>query len=197
MVEMARRLWVRGLIGTAEGSLSARFDAHRILCTPADFDPADPQPALLVMVDVKKRWASGGEPPAEVNIHLAAYEARADVQAVIHAHPPVTVGLSVAGETFPSGVVPETDTILGAVAMVPYATPNTEDAPRQMRPFLEHRNVFVLAHHGAVAFGGGLGEACARMETLERFAVSLFTARSLGRVNSVPSTEFVRQAASE
>jgi len=199
MVEIARRLWDRGLSGACEGNLSVRIDPHRVLCTPTGQSMDCLTPDCLVVVDGKKRWASGGEPTSEINMHLAAFAAREDVHAIVHAHPPIATGFTLAGETIPQGVLTEADMVLGKVALVPYAVPTTEDVPRRMSPYFASHDVFLLSHHGAVAFGDDLAEAYNRMETLERCAQMILTARTLGRVSTLPSAELVdvRKAASE
>ncbi len=187
LVEFGRRLWDRGLIGACEGNISIRVDANRLLCTPAGASKGHLEPDGLVMAGIKQRWFAGGEPTSEVALHVACYAARDDIGAVIHAHPAIATGFSLAGETIPTGVLNEADLVLGEVALVPYAVPASDDVPRKIKPFLHNHNVFLLAHHGAVAFGTGLHEAYNRMETLERCAQIILTARTLGRVNSIPS----------
>jgi L-fuculose-phosphate aldolase len=194
MVELGRRLWDRGLIGATEGNLSARLDAHRILCTPRGVCKADLTPEQLVVVESRRQWVSGGEPTSEISMHLAVYELREDVGAVVHAHPPVITGFGIAGETLPTGMLAEADTVLGPVPLVPFARPSSGELATQMRPFVVEHNTFVLAHHGAVAFGSDLREAYDRIETLERCARMLLTARELGQVNRIPEARQVSDA---
>jgi hypothetical protein len=59
-------------------------------------------------------------------MHLRIYRRRADIHAVVHAHPPVAAGLAVAGETFDAPLLPQVVLDLGPVALVSYATPGTE-----------------------------------------------------------------------
>jgi len=188
MAELGRRLYDRGLIGAREGNLSARIDPHRVLCTPASVSKGHLTPEDMVVIDAKSRWVSGGQKTSEVPMHLACYESREEIGGIVHAHPPVSTGFSVAGESIPMGVMTEVDLLLGPVALVPYASPGTDDLPNSMKPFLPNHNCFLLAHHGAVTLGTDLFEAYDRMEALERCARSIFTARCLGRVNQIPDT---------
>jgi L-fuculose-phosphate aldolase len=188
MTELGRRLYDRGLIGAREGNLSARIDPHRVLCTPATASKGHLSPSDLVVLDAKSRWVAGGPPTSEIAMHLAAYEDRDDVAGIVHAHPPVATGFSLAGETIPMGVMTEVDMLLGPVALVPYAAPGSPALPQGMKPYLQDHNCFLLAHHGAVTLGTDLFEAYDRMEALERCARSVITAKTLGRVNRIPAT---------
>ena len=114
-------------------------------------------------------------------MHLAAYGARPEVKAIVHAHPITAVALTVAGLTPPNDLVPEASVTLGEVAVAPFATPGTDEVPRSLAPLLARHDVLLLERHGALALGATLQEAFDRMETLERVARVAFLARLLGR----------------
>lgn len=118
-------------------------------------------------------------------MHLAIYRAREDVNAVVHAHPPVATAFAVAGIGLPGNVLPELAVQVGEVPVVPYATPGTEAMPDAIAPFLPNYDAFLLANHGATTLGCTLAEAHQRMESLEHSANILLTARLLGRVNAL------------
>ena len=118
-------------------------------------------------------------------MHLAAYRARPDVFAVVHAHPPVATAFAVSGQGLPGDVLPELVLQVGEVPLVPYATPGTDALPDAMKPFLPNYDAFLLANHGVTTLGRTLMEAHQRMESVEHSANILLTARLLGRVNAL------------
>ena len=122
-------------------------------------------------------------------MHLCIYRHRADVRAVVHAHPLVATGFAVAGEAFESPVLPEVVLGLGRVALVPYATPGTETLADQFEPLLTGHDVFLLANHGATTLGPSLAVAYDRMESLEHSARILLAARLLGRVRTLTAEQ--------
>ena len=63
----------------------------------------------------------------------ASTTARPTSRAVVHAHPPTATGFAVAGESFMAPVLPEVILQMGAVPLVPYATPGTEALADAMR----------------------------------------------------------------
>jgi L-fuculose-phosphate aldolase len=64
-------------------------------------------------------------PTSETLMHLEAYRQRPDINAVIHAHPPFSTALTIAGKPFPVEYIPEVLIALGDVPTASYATPGT------------------------------------------------------------------------
>ena len=122
-------------------------------------------------------------------MHLRIYRRRNDVQAVVHAHPPVATAFAVCGEVLNDPVLPEVIVALGPIALVPYATPGTEALADRFEPLLTGHDVFLLANHGATTLGPTVEVAYARMESLEHSARILLAARLLGRVRTLTAEQ--------
>jgi L-fuculose-phosphate aldolase len=183
IVHCCRRLAEAGLIAGQDGNVSVRVGEDRALVTPAGLIKGDITPDDLVEVDLNgKRVRGPRRPSSEIDMHLRILRARPDVGAVVHAHPPVATGFSVAGESFNACVLPELIFQVGWVPLVPYATPGTAELGEQLEPFIKDYDALLLANHGAVTMGSTLMDARIRMESLEHAAKILFTARQLGRV---------------
>lgn len=182
LVEIGRRLHARDLVGAAEGNLSVRLGADRFLVTGSGLSKGHLTPDDLVVVDGRGAVVSGTRRAStELRMHLAAYAARPDVAAVVHAHPITAVALTVAGVPAPSDLVPEAAVTLGPVAVAPFATPGTDEVPASIAPLLATHDAILLERHGAITLGRTLAEAFERMETLERVARIAAAARLLGR----------------
>ena len=120
-----------------------------MLVTPRGFSKADVEEHDLVLLTLEGTKIGGQhEASSEIAMHLAAYRARADVIAVVHAHPPVATGFAVAGIGLPGDVLPELALQVGEVPLVPYATPGHGRAADAMEPFLPNHDAFLLANHG-------------------------------------------------
>jgi L-fuculose-phosphate aldolase len=182
-----RRLVEADLLGAAEGNLSARHPGGTLLVTPSGVSKAALQPGQLIEVDAGGRVVSGaGRPTTELPMHLAAYAARPDVMALVHAHPVTAVAFTIAGAAWPGDLVPEAAVTLGPVAIAPFAIPGTAEVPASLAPFLAGHDVLLLSRHGALCLGATLDEAVGRMETLERVARMALAARALGRCEPLP-----------
>ncbi|BDG09400.1 class II aldolase/adducin family protein [Anaeromyxobacter paludicola] len=200
LVAVCQRLHARDLIGAGEGNVSCRLARGRLLVTPSGVEKASLRPAdLLVVTEAGEKVRGRGRPTSELPMHLAVYAARPEVEAVVHAHPLTAVALTVAGAPPPDDLLPEAAVVLGKIALAPFATPGTAEVPASLAPFLGRHDVLLLERHGALALGRTLGEACDRLETLERVARVAFLARQLGRCEPLPpaAVEKVLAAAHE
>lgn len=186
IVRVCQRLYAAGLIAGQDGNISARLPSGDILVTPAGFSKVDVTEEDLVVLDAHGLQRSGrGRASSEIGMHLRIYQRRRDVQAVVHAHPPVATGFGVAGLDLMDDVLPEAIFLLGGVPLVPYATPGTPALGDALEPFLPHHDGFILANHGATTVGSSVLQAHQRMESLEHSARIMLTARALGRINSL------------
>jgi L-fuculose-phosphate aldolase len=183
---VCRRLYERGLVAGPDGNVSVRLHDGSIVVTPSGMSKVDVTPDDLVLVDGEGRVLDGkGKPSSELRMHLRIYERRADVSAVVHAHPPTATGFAVAGESFMAPVLPEVILQMGEVPIVRYATPGTADLADSFDPYLARHDAFLMANHGATTVGPTLEVAHQRMESLEHAARIILAARMLGRVNEL------------
>ncbi|WP_242396120.1 class II aldolase/adducin family protein [Anaeromyxobacter oryzisoli] len=193
VVEICRRLHARDLIGAGEGNVSVRLGPERFLVTPSGANKGYLAPGDLVVVDAAGTVVAGrGRASTELRMHLAAYAARPDVAAIVHAHPLTAVALTVAGLPPPDDIVAEAAVTLGPIGLAPFATPGTDEVPASLAPLLPDHDVLLLARHGALALGRTLAEAFDRMETLERVARIALAARLAGSCEPLPAAAVER-----
>ncbi|MFU8773204.1 MAG: class II aldolase/adducin family protein, partial [Anaerolineales bacterium] len=118
MVQIASRMSEKGFISGFAGNLSARLDDGSILVTPAGTCKGDLTPEQLIVLDLQGEKISalpGLNPTSELPMHLEIYQRRADIGAVIHAHPVACVALSLVGIGLDKPLIPEVIVMLGIV----------------------------------------------------------------------------------
>lgn len=183
IVEVCRRLYARGLIAGPDGNVSVRVAPDRVLCTPAGMSKVDVGTSDIVELQLNDghegRVKGAREESSEVQVHIGAYAVRPDIQAVVHAHPPIATGFSVAGETVEHPLLSELKYGVGTVPLVPYETPGSKALADKAAEFLRSYDVVLLRYHGAVAVGPSLLVAHQRMESLEHAARILLVARQV------------------
>jgi L-fuculose-phosphate aldolase len=113
-------------------------------------------------------------------MHLQVYRDRPDINAVVHAHPPVSTAFAVCRRPLTEAYLIETVIGLGQVPVAPYALPSTEEVPESIRPYLADHNALLLANHGALTWGKDLWQAFDRMEMLEHTAKIYALVHQLG-----------------
>jgi L-fuculose-phosphate aldolase len=184
IVEIGRRLWTRGYVASNDGNISVRLGSDRLLMTPASVSKGFMTPDMMVITDLDGRYVSGPpgrKPSSEILMHLVAYKHRPDVQAVVHAHPPLSTGFAVAGIPLDRAVLAEVVTTLGSIPIAEYGTPSTREMAMAVEPYVKAHDGLLLANHGALALGKDLFAAYYKMETIEHFARISLVARMLGR----------------
>ena len=193
IVEVGRRMYARGYTASNDGNISVRLDAGRLLMTPKSVCKGFMDPAMLCITDLEgKKLAGERDPSSEMQMHLEVYRQRPDVNAVVHAHPPVATAFAVAGIPLDRAVLAEVVTTLGSVPIAEYATPSTKELPEAVRKYVKAHDGMLLANHGALTLGADLFSAYYKMETIEHFANISFVARMLGGERLLSKDEVLR-----
>jgi L-fuculose-phosphate aldolase len=125
-------------------------------------------------------------------LHTAAYEARRECKAVLHAHSMTLVAFSLAryseGSSDQDPRVPDTRVLLGAyqacgkVQLAPYELPGSNAlAERCRKAFAAGADCVILQNHGVVVVGKNMHQAYDRFVSLEYLARSIVNSIPLGR----------------
>src|SRR6266478_334994 len=193
IVEIGRRMYARGCTASNDGNISVRLGADSLLMTPKNVCKGFMTPDMMCVTDLEGRKLQGDrDPSSEMLMHLEVYRQRPDVQAVVHAHPPIATGFAVAGIPLDRAVLAEVVTTLGSVPIAEYATPSTKELPAAVRKYVKAHDGMLLANHGALTLGADLFSAYYKMETIEHFANISFVARMLGGERLLSRDEVMR-----
>ena len=171
IVKACRALYAKNLVAATDGNLSARLAPDRLLVTPSGVSKGAVRETDLLVCDLAGRRIRGrGAISSEVQVHLAAYQARPDIGAVIHAHPPLATAFTLAGPKnfLAEPIIPEVIAQIGPIPAVPYMTPGTEALADAFAPAINKCDIVLLTQHGAVAVGKDPWAAYLRMEKLEK-----------------------------
>ena len=181
LARFGKWLYRLGFMPGTAGNLSIRLSHDRILATPTAMSKCLMKPADMVVVDMEgRRVTESRNVTSEIGMHLAIYRRRPDVQAVVHAHPPIATGFASCGLGLEEPLCSEVVMALGSVPLAPYATTGTNDVACSIEPLIVDHDAVLLANHGVVTAGETLQDAFMRMETVEHFAHICLVARQLG-----------------
>ena len=156
-----RRLAARGLISAAEGNLSVRLAGGALLTTPAGRRKDELGPDDLAIVPLDPGTGpppSGPRPSSDIAIHRAIHAARPDVVAVAHAHLPVSMALTLAGEVPDPSALPETAHHLPVLPLVAFGEMGSAELAARVAAALAPARpplpgAVLLERHGAIAVG--------------------------------------------
>ena len=191
--EVGRRLYAHNIVSATDGNISVRVAPDRFLCTPSGAAKGFMHPHEVVVADGMGRLVEGeGKVSSEFFTHLAAYSQRDDISAVVHAHPPTAVALTLAGASMEELLLPEVVFVVGAVPTAPYATPGTPEGADSVRPLVAKCDALLMDRHGALTLGVSLMDALYKMEKIEHSAQILLAARSFGEPRKLSRDELDR-----
>lgn len=181
LVTFGKRLYRLGFMPGTAGNLSVRFDVDRVLATPTGCSKSLLRSADMVIVDLEGRQIAGSRPvTSEIGMHLTVYRTRPDVNAVIHAHPPIATGFACAGRGLDEPLCSEAIMTLGSVPLAPYATTGTDELVASLVSLIPQHTAILMANHGAVTYAESILEAFLKMETVEHVANVCLVAHQLG-----------------
>lgn len=123
------------------------------------------------------------------NFHLFVYDGRPDINAIVHSHPPYISTLAILGEPVQ---IQHMDTmgLYDDVAFLPQwpGVPFSDEEGEIISAALGSKNAILLAHHGLLAVGRTIEEACYRAYYLEKAAqmqvIAMSTQKTIKEVDS-------------
>lgn len=187
IVQVGQLMYEKDLIVGIDGNISARLDDARILITPSGLPKGLLSDDQLLVVDPDglpvagdAAFRQGYKPTSELPMHLEAYRQRPDVKAVVHAHPPLAVALTIAGITLSLDMLPEVILMLGQIPTAPYSLPSSEENATAIRTLIRDHDAIMLERHGSLTVGLTPMQAYLRLESLEQSARILFMLAQLG-----------------
>lgn len=188
IVRYCHAMHAAGWVANHDGNISARITPDRIVCSPTSFGKADVGLDDLVVLNSAGTKTGGRRRPfSEKILHLAVFNARPNVQAVVHAHPPMATAFGVSGVAVPHPFLPEAVVSLGPeIPTVPLTAPGAPSAAA-LAPFITRCDAVLIAGNGVLSWGPTLELAYLRMELVEHLCRIAHAARALGGPQRLPA----------
>ena len=194
VVAVSRRLHENGWVANHDGNLSVRLNGNRLLITPTAYSKREVDDASLIVVDMSGKVLEGRKKPfSELELHLAIYRARPEVDAVLHAHPPYATAYGLVGAELSPVAMPEIVVSLGArIPTLPRVMPKEKAGVENVERAAREHDAMLLSGNGVFTCGPDLQLALLRMELVEHYAKILGIARSLGQVPALPDGDVAK-----
>jgi len=193
IVEYGLKMIRSGLTTGSGGNLSI-FDREEdlIAISPTGIDYHDISVDDVVVVDRSGTIVDGErKPSSEIGFHLALYNSRSDISAVVHTHSVYATTLACLQWEIPA--VHYLVAFSGdKVPLAPYATFGTPELAENTVASIADYNAVLLANHGLVAVGCDMKSAFNVAEEIELVARIYYQAKSLGQPVLVDGGEMAR-----
>lgn len=169
LVATAQAMNGSGLNVGTSGNLSARC-ADGLLITPSGMTYETLQADDIVQLDSGGAPTGRRRPSSEWRFHLAIYQQRSDVQAVVHAHAPHATSLACLGRDIPAFHYEVALAGGDSIRCAGYATFGTQALSDQVLAALQGRRACLMANHGMLAVGASLPAALLLAQQVEQLA---------------------------
>jgi L-fuculose-phosphate aldolase len=136
---------------------------------------------MVIVNPEGKRLSGKRNVSSEIGMHLLIYRMRADINAIVHAHPPTATGFAACGIALTQPLVCEVVIGLGCIPLARYGTPGTSELTDALEPLVPQYDALLMSNHGVVTYGEDLEHAYMKMETVEHFAKIALVSRMIGR----------------
>lgn len=188
VIDTCRDLVRLGLTSGTSGNASVRCGPG-FLVSPTGMAYETLEPEDLPLVGLDGRWYGRRQPSSEWRFHRDILAARADVGAIVHAHPRFATALACTGRAIPAfhymvAVAGGED-----IRCAPYHTFGSQALSDAALAALGGRKACLLAHHGIIALGAGLPAALKLAAEVESLAAQYCTALALGDVRVLDEAE--------
>ncbi len=189
IVAASRALHARGWVANHDGNVSARLGPDRLMVTPTATGKGDVTEGGLAVTDGRgKPVEEGARPPSEFLLHVfGCYLVRADVGAVVHAHPPFATALACAGIPIRTFLAEAVLSLGAEVPVTAFAVPFGEEGAAPIAALIDRYDALLLAQHGVLTVGLNVEQALLRMELVEHLAQIWTLAHPLGGVRELPA----------
>lgn len=167
-----------GTTGNVSG-LAADRSVYWITPSGLAFDRLSAEDLVAIEVATGQVAAGHRRPSTESPLHRAIYQARPDVTAVVHTHPPFATVFAVVSRPIPAlhyQMALAGDTI----PVAPYATYGTEQLAENAVAALGGGQAVLLQNHGLVTVGASLEEAYRHTRDVEWAARLYYRALQVG-----------------
>lgn len=191
IIQTSHRLHQQGWVANHDGNASVRLRGDRLLITATAMSKRDIDDASLLVVDMQGRVLEGRKRAfSELELHLACYRARPEVNVVLHSHSPYATAFGLVGRELAPIVLPEMVVSLGdRVPTLPRRMPKDPEGPNFVAQYAAEYDAFLLSGNGVITLGEDLSQALLRMELVEHYAKILHAACLLGPIEPIGTKE--------
>lgn len=163
-----RRLYRQFLTTTSGGNISRRLPDGNIAITASQSDKGEQSPETVGIVTPD----GGSLTPdlklsIETGLHLAVYQARPDIGAIVHAHPVTATFFTFTERPVNLRLTAEAYAVVGSLVRIPYALMGTPELAALTAEYMRTCDCGLMDNHGVITVGKNLLSAFDKMELLE------------------------------
>jgi L-fuculose-phosphate aldolase len=182
IVDTGRTMIREGLTVGTWGNVSLRDpETGLIYISPSGMDYEEIRAEDVVVLNHKIEVVDGYRiPSCEKGMHVSVYNARPDVNAVVHTHPLYSTVLGVNLMDLPGISEDFAQIVADKIICSTYALPGTMELAANVVEALGERNAVLLPNHGTLCVGPTMKQALTVCHVVEKTAHIYIMAKSIG-----------------
>jgi L-fuculose-phosphate aldolase len=191
IIDACRSMSALGLNQGTAGNVSVRWQ-EGLLVTPSGVPYHQMTPDDVVYLRMDGSYDHPLKPSSEWRFHRDIMQSRADVEAIVHAHPIYCTAFAMCRKEIPAAHYMIAAAGGATVRCSAYATFGTAELSEAALAALEGRTCCLLANHGMIATGPNLGRALWLAVELETLCRQYAVALQVGEPVILPDEEIAR-----
>jgi L-fuculose-phosphate aldolase len=187
-----RRLYKHGLTTTSGGNISLRLSDDLILITPSATDKGRMKWKEVGIINIfGENLTPHLKPSIETAMHIAIYRKKAEILAIVHAHPVFASLFTAIKAKINTNLTAEAKAILGDPLLVKYAVMGSKALAEVAAENILRSDILLLENHGILTTGSNLLQAFDKIEVLENAAKMTLMTEMTGKKRPLDKTRIM------
>ena len=180
--EIGKRLYVKGLLSSTDGSISVKVNDNEYLCTATGTNKGFMTLDSVCKVDTEcnNKTNNGYRTTSAVKTHMLIHKVRPEMHAVIHAYPMNATTYANAGVSLSQPASLEAINSIGCIPYLEKGLASTEDELKKLTEMVQQFDAILCGDIGVLSFGTTLEAAYNKLESVELYAATMAKSKELG-----------------
>ncbi|MGN0014629.1 MAG: class II aldolase/adducin family protein [Candidatus Gastranaerophilaceae bacterium] len=184
IIKFGKMLYDKDLTSATSGNISIKQGNH-IFITGTGTALGLLEEKDIVEIDMEgKELYSNQKASSEKFMHVAIYNKRPDINAIIHCHAPFTTAFAACRQELSAPITAENILYFDKIPVADYAMPSSKELVTNTAKWFELYDTVLMANHGIVAGADNILKAFYKIETAENYAKTFIYSKIIG--NQIP-----------
>lgn len=184
IIKFGKMLYDKDLTSATSGNISIK-KGNRIFITGTGTALGLLEEKDIVEIDLQgKELNDNQKASSEKFMHIAIYNKRPDINALIHCHAPFSTAFAACRQELSSPITAENILYFDKIPVADYAMPSSEELVNNTAKYFDLYDTVLMANHGIVAGADNILNAFYKIETAENYAKTFIYSKIIG--NQIP-----------
>ena len=180
IIEYGKKCGEKNYTPGTSGNISARYK-NGLLITASGSSNASLNKSDIVYINKDgKPEKNGRKPSSEKFLHIGIYEARPEINFIIHVHSPYLSSFASVGKDLMAPVMAENIFYFGGIPLAEYALPSSMELVNNTVKFFREHDAVLMANHGFIVGSNTMEDAYMKLEMAESYAQVVINTEILG-----------------